>query len=75
MAAFDARWSGESSSGQAVVTTEPVIRVQALRKSYGRTVAVDGVSFEVERGASSKIRPGRGGQGLILDVLPPADPC
>ncbi|MBP7779187.1 MAG: ABC transporter ATP-binding protein [Acidobacteria bacterium] len=32
------------------MTDEPVIRVQALRKTYGRTVAVDGVSFEVARG-------------------------
>ena len=39
-----------SSSVQPVVTSEPVIRVQALRKSYGRTLAVDGVSFEVARG-------------------------
>ena len=27
------------------MTPEPVIRVDALRKTYGRTVAVDGVSF------------------------------
>ena len=28
----------------------PVIRVRDLRKTYGRTVAVDGVSFDVARG-------------------------
>jgi ABC-2 type transport system ATP-binding protein len=32
------------------MSSEPVIRVQALRKSYGTTVAVDGVSFDVQRG-------------------------
>ncbi len=32
------------------VTSDPVIRVQDLRKAYGRTLAVDGVSFEVARG-------------------------
>src|SRR5665811_690911 len=30
--------------------TEPVIRVAGIRKTYGRTVAVDGVSFEVADG-------------------------
>jgi ABC-2 type transport system ATP-binding protein len=29
---------------------EPAIRVDAIRKTYGRTVAVDNVSFEVQRG-------------------------
>ncbi len=32
------------------MTSEPVIRVHALRKTYGRTVAVDGVSFDVQQG-------------------------
>jgi ABC-2 type transport system ATP-binding protein len=32
------------------VASAPVVRVQALRKTYGRTVAVDGVSFEVQQG-------------------------
>ncbi len=32
------------------MTPAPVIRVHALRKTYGRTVAVDGVSFEVQQG-------------------------
>ena len=30
--------------------TEPVIRVSAIRKVYGSTVAVDGISFGVDRG-------------------------
>jgi ABC-type sugar transport system ATPase subunit len=30
--------------------TQPAIRAAAIRKVYGRTVAVDDVSFEVERG-------------------------
>ena len=32
------------------MNADPVIRVDALRKSYGRTVAVDGVSFAVQQG-------------------------
>src|SRR6266581_5013307 len=32
------------------VTAQPVIRVDAIRKMYGRTVAVDDVSFDVEAG-------------------------
>ena len=35
---------------QPIVPAEPVVVVRHLRKSYGRTVAVDGVSFEVARG-------------------------
>jgi ABC-2 type transport system ATP-binding protein len=30
--------------------TQPVIRVEGIRKTYGRTVAVDDVSFDVRRG-------------------------
>ena len=33
-----------------LVATQPVIAVDGLRKTYGSTVAVDGVSFQVERG-------------------------
>jgi ABC-2 type transport system ATP-binding protein len=29
---------------------QPVVRVQSIRKAYGRTIAVDDVSFEVEQG-------------------------
>jgi ABC-2 type transport system permease protein len=32
------------------MTRQPVIRVAAIRKTYGRTVAVDDVSFDVEPG-------------------------
>jgi ABC-2 type transport system ATP-binding protein len=32
------------------VASDPVIRVRDLRKTYGHTVAVDGVSFEVHEG-------------------------
>jgi ABC-2 type transport system ATP-binding protein len=34
----------------ANVTREPVIRVASVRKTYGRTVAVDDVSFDVQSG-------------------------
>ncbi len=39
-----------SQSVHTHVNADPVIRVDALRKSYGRTVAVDGVSFAVQQG-------------------------
>jgi ABC-2 type transport system ATP-binding protein len=32
------------------MTSQPVIRVTAIRKAYGRTIAVDGVSFDVHPG-------------------------
>src|SRR5437762_6322025 len=32
------------------MTSQPVIRVAGIRKTYGRTVAVDGVSFDVHPG-------------------------
>jgi len=32
------------------MTSQPVIHVNAIRKAYGKTVAVDGVSFEVQAG-------------------------
>ena len=32
------------------MTQQPVVRVDGIRKTYGRTVAVDDVSFEVQRG-------------------------
>src|SRR4051812_34047123 len=32
------------------MTTEPVVRVTAIRKTYGRIVAVDDVSFDVQQG-------------------------
>jgi ABC-2 type transport system ATP-binding protein len=32
------------------MTRAPVIHVDAIRKTYGRTVAVDGVSFDVQPG-------------------------
>jgi ABC-2 type transport system ATP-binding protein len=35
---------------EAVLTRQPAIHVGAIRKTYGRTVAVDDVSFEVQQG-------------------------
>ena len=34
----------------AAIVPQPAIHVDAIRKAYGRTVAVDDVSFEVQRG-------------------------
>ncbi|TWU35723.1 putative ABC transporter ATP-binding protein YbhF [Novipirellula aureliae] len=44
---------GDPSSDTTVVTTsasEPIVRVSAFRKTYGRTVAVDGIDLEINRG-------------------------
>jgi ABC-2 type transport system ATP-binding protein len=46
---------------------EVVISVQELRKSYGSTVAVDGASFEVDRGEIFGIL-GRNGAGKTVTV-------
>jgi ABC-2 type transport system ATP-binding protein len=32
------------------MTVQPVVHVSAIRKTYGRTVAVDEVSFDVHAG-------------------------
>ena len=32
------------------MTSQPVIHVDAIRKAYGTTIAVDGVSFDVQAG-------------------------
>ena len=49
---------------------EPVIRVHDLRKSYGATRAVDGVSFEVRRGeVFGLLGPNGAGKTTTVEIL------
>jgi ABC-2 type transport system ATP-binding protein len=49
---------------------EPVIRVDGLRKHYGETAAVDGVSFQVERGEIfGLLGPNGAGKTTTVEVL------
>jgi len=49
---------------------EPVIRVRDLRKTYGATQAVDGVSFEVARGeVFGLLGPNGAGKTTIVEIL------
>jgi len=49
---------------------DPVIRVERLVKRYGRTVAVDGVTFSVERGITAALLGGNGaGKTTTLSIL------
>ena len=48
----------------------PVIRVEDLRRSYGRVVAVDGVSFEVRRGeVFGLLGPNGAGKTTTVEML------
>ena len=50
--------------------TEPVIAVDNLVKRYGKTVAVGGISFAVERGATAALLGGNGaGKTTTLSIL------
>jgi ABC-2 type transport system ATP-binding protein len=49
---------------------DPVIRVDGLRKSYGETLAVDGVSFEVRAGTVfGLLGPNGAGKTTTVEVL------
>jgi ABC-2 type transport system ATP-binding protein len=51
-------------------TPDPVIRVEGLRKLYGETRAVDGVSFEVGRGTIfGLLGPNGAGKTTTVEVL------
>ncbi len=54
----------------ASVAAEPVIRVSDLRKAYGATRAVDGVSFEVRRGeVFGLLGPNGAGKTTTVEIL------
>jgi len=57
-------------SSQIQTAAGPVIRVRDLRKSYGQLHAVDGVSFEVERGeVFGLLGPNGAGKTTTVEVL------
>ena len=57
-------------TGTHPVAADPVIRVEDLRKSYGATRAVDGVSFEVRSGTVfGLLGPNGAGKTTTVEVL------
>jgi len=60
----------EAVGSGAVADGDPVIRVRDLRKSYGSTRAVDGVSFEVHRGeVFGLLGPNGAGKTTTVEIL------
>ena len=52
------------------MTSQPVIHVDAIRKAYGRTIAVDGVSFDVQAGEIfGLIGPNGAGKTTTLECV------
>src|SRR5262249_53202505 len=57
-------------SHATAISAEPVIRVEGLRKHYGETAAVDGVSFEVPPGTIfGLLGPNGAGKTTTVEVL------
>ncbi|MEO7173438.1 ABC transporter ATP-binding protein [Flavobacterium sp.] len=53
-----------------MTTSDPVVRVSDLRKSYGSFTAVDGVSFEIERGETfALLGPNGAGKSTTIEIL------
>ncbi len=53
-----------------MTTTDPVVSVRDLRKSYGALPAVDGVSFEIERGETfALLGPNGAGKSTTIEIL------
>jgi len=52
------------------MTTEPVVSVTDLRKNYGSFTALDGVSFEIERGETfALLGPNGAGKSTTIEIL------
>lgn len=52
------------------MTTENVVQVENLRKSYGGFTAVDGVSFEIRRGETfALLGPNGAGKSTTIEIL------
>lgn len=50
--------------------TEPVVSVRDLRKTYGKVVGLDGVSFEIHRGETfAMLGPNGAGKSTTIEIL------
>jgi len=59
-----------SSRGSEALTTTAALSVRDLRKSYGATVAVDGITFDVARGESfGLLGPNGAGKSTTINLL------
>jgi len=53
-----------------MTSTDPVVSVRNLRKSYGHFTAVDGVSFDIERGETfALLGPNGAGKSTTIEIL------
>ncbi|WP_165067837.1 ABC transporter ATP-binding protein [Marisediminicola senii] len=53
-----------------MTASDPVVSVRDLRKSYGPAVALDGVSFDIERGeVFSLLGPNGAGKSTTIEIL------
>jgi ABC-type multidrug transport system ATPase subunit len=49
---------------------EPLVRVEGLKKAYGRNVAADGLAFEIHRGETfGLLGPNGAGKSTTLHLL------
>src|SRR3954466_5257628 len=70
-------WAGRPLSGRPsrrhhghMTTNEPVVEVTGLRKRYGDHVALDGVSFTIERGETfALLGPNGAGKSTTIEIL------
>ena len=68
--------SQADSISTVAVDTVPVIRVRDLRKSYGRIVAVDGISFDVAGGETyGLLGPNGAGKTTTMRILSALSPA
>ena len=53
-----------------MTSTDPVVRVRDLRKSYGAFTALDGVSFDIQRGETfALLGPNGAGKSTTIEIL------
>lgn len=53
-----------------MTTSDPVVRVRDLRKNYGSFTALDGVSFDIERGETfALLGPNGAGKSTTIEIL------
>ena len=53
-----------------MTSTDPVVSVRDLRKTYGRLTALDGVTFDIERGETfALLGPNGAGKSTAIEIL------